>query len=121
MSRRLLSPRHVWIWIAALIAANLRADEAALRADVTRLATTIGPRSVFQGDSLKRSADYIAQRLASVGWTVRRPGYPVNGLICENLDAERRGTKRPEEIVVIGAHYDSVPARTACARWRRNW
>jgi Zn-dependent M28 family amino/carboxypeptidase len=81
-----------------------------LHADVTMLAGTIGPRSVFQGDSLRRSADYLTGRLEAGGWTVRRLGYPVSGVWCENLEVERKGASRPDEIVVIGAHYDTVPS-----------
>lgn len=94
--------------LLVLLGAVARADEKSLRADVTMLAETIGPRSVFQGDSLRRSADYIVTRFESAGWTVRRLGYPARGVTCENIEVERRGTIEPDEIVVIGAHYDSV-------------
>jgi Zn-dependent M28 family amino/carboxypeptidase len=96
--------------LLAWLAVAVRADEKSLRADVTMLAETIGPRSVFQGDSLKRSADYIAARFAATGWTVKRLSYPVGALTCENIEVERRGSKTPDQIVVIGAHYDSVPS-----------
>lgn len=89
-------------------AVTLRGDEASLRTDVEKLAGEIGPRSVFRADSLKRAADYIAPRLTSSGWTPRRLGYPVNEKTCDNLEVERRGTTHPNEIVVIGAHYDTV-------------
>lgn len=98
------------VTLLAWLAISARADEKSLRADVTMLAETIGPRSVFQGDSLKRSADYIAARFAAAGWTVKRLGYPVGTITCENIEVERRGSKTPDEIVVIGAHYDSVPS-----------
>lgn len=81
---------------------------AELRGHVQMLAGTIGPRAIGQADSLKRSADYIAGQLAQAGWTVKRLGYPVSGVTCDNIEIERRGTTHPDEIVVIGAHYDSV-------------
>lgn len=81
---------------------------AELRGHVATLAGTIGPRAIGQGDSLKRSADYIAAQLGQAGWTVKRLGYPVSGVTCENIEVERRGTTHPDEIVVIGAHYDSM-------------
>lgn len=108
MNRRLFGFDLRWLGSTTLLATVVCAGEASLRSDVTMLATTIGPRSVFQGDSLKRSADFIAQRFAAAGWTVKRLGYPVRGITCENLEVERRGAKLPDEIVVIGAHYDSV-------------
>jgi hypothetical protein len=80
-----------------------------LRADVVTLADGIGARSVFQGDSLKRAAEFIAARFEAMGYEVARNEYPVGGVVCVNLIVERIGTVRPEEVVVIGAHYDSVP------------
>ncbi|MGC4073129.1 MAG: M20/M25/M40 family metallo-hydrolase [Nibricoccus sp.] len=44
-----------------------------------------------------------------MGYTVQRQEYPVGGVVCANLVVERTGTKSPAEVVVIGAHYDSVP------------
>ena len=87
---------------------SLRADEARLKQDVVALAEGIGPRTVFRDDSLGRAADYVAKRFESSGWTVRRQGFTADGVHCENLEVERRGREQPEEIVVIGAHYDTV-------------
>ena len=84
-------------------------DVAALRVDVTVLAADIGPRSVFQGDSLARAAGFITKRFEAMGYAVVRNEYPVGGVVCANLVVERIGAIRPDEIVVIGAHYDSVP------------
>jgi Zn-dependent M28 family amino/carboxypeptidase len=103
-----LSSRVGLIVLAVSMAWQVRASESSLRDDVSMLAGTIGPRSVQHGDSLKRSADYITGRLERAGWTVRRLGYAVNGKTCENLEVERKGTSKPDEIVVIGAHYDTV-------------
>lgn len=86
------------------------ASEATLQADVEALAGQIGPRSVFQGDSLARAANHIVARMKTAGWEVRRLPYPVSGVACENLEFERRGTRHPEEIVIVGAHYDTMPA-----------
>ncbi|HEX2853468.1 MAG TPA: M20/M25/M40 family metallo-hydrolase [Opitutaceae bacterium] len=102
--------RSACVGLLALLGVIARGDEKSLRADVTMLAETIGPRSVFQSDSLKRSADYIVSRFEAMGWTVKRLGFPAGGITCENIEVERRGSKKPDEILVIGAHYDSVPS-----------
>jgi hypothetical protein len=101
-------------WMLSVLGALLgeasgKEDAASLRGDVTALAEGIGPRSVFQGDSLARAADFITRRLQAMGYEVQRQEYPVGGVVCANLIVERPGAVRPEEIVVIGAHYDSVP------------
>jgi len=83
--------------------------ETKLRADVTMLADTIGPRSLYAPDVLQKAADYVAQRFAASGWKVNRLDYRVGFKRCENIEVEKRGTKFPEEIIIVGAHYDSVP------------
>lgn len=80
-----------------------------LRADVTALAEGIGARSVTQGDTLARAERFVAGQLAKAGWKVERQTYLVGQTECANLVVERRGATKPDEIVVIGAHYDTVP------------
>ena len=89
------------------------ADEVALverlRADVSVLAGDIGPRSVYQGESLANAAEYISAELTRAGWVVKSEVYYVSNVACANLVAEKTGTTKPDEIVVVGAHYDTVP------------
>ena len=114
--------RDVCLWKAVMVAGwmlsglgvlpcDAREKEvvAALKADVAVLAKDIGPRSVFQGDSLARAAVFVAKRFEAMGYEVKRNEYAVGGVVCANLEVERLGTKAPHEIVVIGAHYDTVP------------
>ena len=79
-----------------------------LHSHVQMLAEQIGERNVFHHDRLVMAADYIRATLAGAGYEVRLQPYEVAGKICENIEAEVRGGKRPDDIIVIGAHYDSV-------------
>ena len=92
------------------IAAPLSADETALRAelvaDVQKLAGEIGERNMRQYPQLNAAADFIEASFARAGLQPRRDTYELKGQACHNIEAEIRGA-RPE-IVVIGAHYDSV-------------
>lgn len=82
---------------------------ARLRADVTVLAERIGPRCLGQSpDKLAAAAKWIGDELSNAGYAVDRQSYDVKGKPCINLAAERRGSSLPDEIVVLGAHYDSV-------------
>jgi hypothetical protein len=81
----------------------------ALRRDVRVIAGKIGNRNWFVHARLVEAAAWIEDSLAQVGYEVRRLGYEIRGKICHNLEAEIPGRVRAEEIVVIGAHYDSVP------------
>lgn len=82
--------------------------EQELRSHVQMLAGQIGERNVFCHDKLVMAADYIRTTLSGFGYEVKRQSYEVGGFGCENVEAEVRGSLRPDEIIVIGAHYDSV-------------
>lgn len=53
-------------------------------------------------------ADYLAGKLAGYGYTVELDTFTVNGHICRNVVATKTGATMPEEIVVVGGHYDST-------------
>jgi len=80
----------------------------ALRRDVERLASQIGERNVARYQNLSAAADYLEASFAKSGCNVCRQGYKVAGRNCYNIQVEIRGSDRAEEIVIIGAHYDSV-------------
>jgi len=85
-----------------------------LRRHVTRLAEEIGERNVVhRPKELAQSADYIEAEFVSSGYEVERQEYQVSGKTCCNLEVEIPGTTLPEEIVIIGAHYDSVEGSRA--------
>jgi Zn-dependent M28 family amino/carboxypeptidase len=50
----------------------------------------------------------MEDRLRSTGHPVKRETFSVEGKAFHNLVLELRGSSSPAEIVVIGAHYDSV-------------
>jgi hypothetical protein len=79
-----------------------------LRRDVVALAGEIGERNYQRYDALLAAADYVDDALAASGYQVDRQRYEVNGRPYDNLEVERPGSSRPEEIVIVGAHYDSV-------------
>jgi hypothetical protein len=81
-----------------------------LRADIGMLAGTIGERNVLRKPrQLEQAAAFIEATLASAGYRVEAQPYNVGGTICRNLAAEIHGTSREAGIVVVGAHYDTVP------------
>ncbi len=82
--------------------------EGELRTYVQHLAGTIGERNLFRYKQLVAAAEYITKTLAGMSYEVHRQKYRVSGRICENLEVELRGADKSEEILLIGAHYDSV-------------
>lgn len=91
-------------------AAQLSSDELTLReelrADVQKLAGEIGERNMARYSQLLAAADFIEQSFARAGLSTRRVSYELNGHQCHNIEAEIRGSS--SEIIVVGAHYDSV-------------
>jgi len=77
-----------------------------LRVDVTQIGNS-EHNYVFY-DRLVETADFLSSELAAAGYEVNRQGYEVNKQLFENLEAELPGTDKADEIIVIGAHYDSV-------------
>ncbi len=83
----------------------------ALKWDVAVLAGEIGERNVlFHYDNLRAAAKFIEGSLREAGYEVQAQAYEVAGKQCANLSVEIKGSERPGEIVVVGGHYDSVPA-----------
>jgi len=91
-------------------AGPLSPDEVALReelrANVQKLAGEIGERNMWHYAQLNVAADFIQDSFSRAGLPTRRDTYEMRGQPCHNIEAEIPGN-RPE-IIVIGAHYDSV-------------
>ncbi|MDX2131754.1 MAG: M28 family peptidase [Planctomycetota bacterium] len=91
-------------------------DEAALagalRRDVEALATDYRARNWFHPDVYARARAFLAGRLRACGLTPREQTYVVEGVECANIIAEIPGSSRPSEIIVVGAHYDSIELRS---------
>lgn len=79
-----------------------------LRAYVEKLGGEIGERNVFRPKELAAAADYIEATFAEAGLDVTRQTYEAAGEIVHNLIVEIPGGSRASEVVVVGAHYDSV-------------
>jgi hypothetical protein len=86
-----------------------------LRADVEHLAGTIGERNVFRPAKLREAADWLETQLREMGYQPQRQtyettiaGFNVANVPASNIEVELTGSDRVDEIIIIGAHYDSV-------------
>jgi hypothetical protein len=106
-----------WWWMIGMSGTSYKGTPAPLTTDqlqlrgelegtVQSLAGDIGERNVVNYTALRAGADYIEQSFIEAGLHPRRDGYEADGVLCENIEVEIRGSS--PEIVVIGAHYDSV-------------
>ena len=79
-----------------------------LRDVVTMLCREIGFRTYRDTDRLDRTAQYISERFSSLTLPVTRQTFRYNGKTYQNVIAELRGNASPEQVLVVGAHYDTV-------------
>ncbi len=68
----------------------------------------IGERHLGRPEALGAAAEYIQRSWSEQGFTVREERFAVEGRPCANLVVEHRGSARPDELLLVGAHYDSV-------------
>ncbi len=78
-----------------------------LRDDVISLCDAFPHRSVFDPVTYNASADFLRAQLADTGLDVHTE--PVPGPIQDsrNISVEIRGTTAPEQVIIVGAHYDT--------------
>jgi hypothetical protein len=69
----------------------------------------IGERNLDRPDKLDEAVQWLSQTLADMGYEVRRQEFDVAGQLCVNLDVELPGSSGASEVIVVGAHYDTVP------------
>lgn len=79
-----------------------------LKRHVETLAGDIGERNTVRYKELEQSASYIEEVFKDLGYRVLTQNFEADNRVVRNIEAEITGKTRPEEIVVIGAHYDSA-------------
>ncbi len=93
-----------------------------LREDVHQLAGIIGERNLAHPAQLKAAENYLAASLARAGYQVHWQTYtavtphstPIDPALANqhhevsNLWVDLPGLLRPDEVILVGAHYDSV-------------
>lgn len=79
-----------------------------LRADVEYLTQSIGERSIRVPDRLQAAANFIADRMNQAGLGIYRQEYTVRDVLCQNIQGQIEGRRDPQQIVILGAHYDSL-------------
>lgn len=97
----------------------LNADQKALaeqlESDVRYLSETIGERNMHRTGTMDITAAWIESRFGEIGfdridrqtYTLQRSVY--HGREADNLIAEVAGIKDTKKVLVVGAHYDTVP------------
>ncbi len=82
--------------------------ESNLRLHVDRLAGLIGPRYLQKPKTIQATIGYIDGQWGGMGYTSSHECYDAIGDQATNLIVEQSGSKRADEIILLGAHYDTV-------------
>lgn len=79
-----------------------------LKAHVYKLSHEIGERGLFKYDNLNKAAEYITSEFQSFGYEVTFQKYKICSRVFKNIIVTKTGLKRAGEVVILGAHYDSM-------------
>lgn len=72
------------------------------------LAEDIGPRNIWTHTAMAATVTYLRSQLQALGYEVNELPFRADGVTSINLEVEIPGTGRASEIIVVGAHYDTV-------------
>ena len=88
----------------------LTAEETELRENLRRHVAAVGSRehNVFHFPELEAAAQYIERTLSGFSYRVDTQRFKVSVGEVRNIAVEVQGVQRAQEIIVVGAHYDSV-------------
>lgn len=89
----------------------LTLNQQQLQGELERNINTIssfGEHNFIFAESLNKVAAFLESQLTDAGYSVQSQVYQAKGQSFRNLEVEIKGTQNPDEIVIIGAHYDSV-------------
>jgi Zn-dependent M28 family amino/carboxypeptidase len=88
----------------------LNAEEQIMAEQLRRHIAGIASRehNVFKAAELEASAQYIEKALAALGYVVAAQRFVSGQAEVRNIEVEIKGGSRASEIVIVGAHYDSV-------------
>jgi len=79
-----------------------------LQAHVYELAGHIGEHNIFRPEALHAAEAYITNEWEQQGYAVRKQTYTTHGVECANLEVTCPGHSPGNDVILIGAHYDSV-------------
>ncbi len=75
---------------------------------VAFLSQNIGARNLGHYSALVKASEYIFDSITAFKFCVEKQEYSVTGKAVHNLILEKKGTDEPDEIFILGAHYDTV-------------
>jgi len=99
-------PGHSYAGPPSPMTADQRALAARLRTHVVAIASA--PHNIGHPEALERSASYIEQQLAGMGYVVHRQWFEADHHRVRNIEVVLRPGTPDARTLVVGAHYDSA-------------
>ncbi|MDD2902413.1 MAG: M28 family peptidase, partial [Syntrophales bacterium] len=84
---------------------NREEIRARLEAHLTYLSVTLGDRSIFRPENLKKAEDYVFRNFEEMGYAPRRQSFIYQRREVSNVIA---GDQAPGGYYILGAHFDTV-------------
>ncbi len=67
-------------------------------------------RNPYEGyPRLEQAAQYIEKEFLRIGWEAKEDSFQWEGKFYKNIIAEKKGMTSPDRVLILGAHYDTVP------------
>ena len=82
--------------------------QTSLQQTIQKISVEVGPRNEERYEKLEAARIFLETALTQAGYEVKQQEYQIAGRLYYNLEVERLGTEKPQEIIVIGGHYDSA-------------
>lgn len=79
-----------------------------LQQHIRYLSENIGERNMWEYENLIAAEEYISTVFKEQGYEIEKQEYFVKEKKVNNVIAKVHGTTRHDEIIVVGAHYDTV-------------
>ncbi|MEM1392786.1 MAG: M28 family peptidase [Cyanobacteria bacterium P01_H01_bin.150] len=79
-----------------------------LQRDINKLSVEIGTRNYNIYENLNAAKDFLEYSFQQAGYQVKEQNYQINNETFTNLEVEIKGVEKPDEIVIIGGHYDTA-------------
>jgi Zn-dependent M28 family amino/carboxypeptidase len=82
--------------------------QSSLKRDIDILSSQIGRRNSDNYQNLVKAKVFLTQELEQAGYTIKQQNYQIDNKTYTNLAVEIPGSSRSNEVLVIGAHYDTA-------------
>ncbi|MFC1744415.1 M28 family peptidase [Candidatus Riflebacteria bacterium] len=79
-----------------------------MKSHVVFLGSEIGERNIWEYKALQKAEKYIENNFKKWEYPIQVQNFNVQGKSVKNIIAKKWGTTKKDEIILIGAHYDSV-------------